>query len=55
MEGIILDRVVVVQILQPLAESSFEEYFSSVIALYSFRELDVKGLNIVLEVYKMAL
>ena len=31
-EGIILDRAVVVQMLQPLAESTFEEYFNSVVA-----------------------
>ena len=51
-EGIILDGAVVVQMLQPLAESTFEEYFNSVVAPYSLRQLDVKGLNIVLEVYK---
>ena len=31
-EGIILDGAVVVQMLQPLAESTFEEYFNSVVA-----------------------
>ena len=51
-EGIILDGAVVDQMLQRLVESTFEEYFNSVVAPYSLRQLDVKGLNIVLEVYK---
>ena len=34
------------------AVSTFEEYFNSVVAPYSLTQLDGKGLNIVLEVYK---
>ena len=52
-EGIILDGVVAVQMLQPLAENTLEEYFNSVVAPYSLRQLDVNGLNIVLEIYKL--
>ena len=52
MEGITLDGAVVVQMHKPLAECTFEEYFNSVVAPHSLRQLDVKGLNIVLEVYK---
>ena len=38
--------------LQPLAERTFEEYFNYLVAPYSLRQLDVKRLNIVLDVYK---
>ena len=54
-EGIFLDGAVVVQMLQPLPESIFEEYFNSVVPPYGLRQLDVKGLNIVLESIKMTL
>ena len=53
MDAIILDGAVVVQMLQPTAASTFEEYFDSVVALYILRQLeDVKRLDIVWDVYK---
>ena len=39
--------------LHPTAVSTFEEYFNSVVALYSLRQLeDVKRLEIVWDVYR---
>ena len=53
MDAIILDGAVVVQMLQPTAVSTFEEYFDSMVALYILRQLeDVKRLDIVWDVYK---
>lgn len=52
-DAIILDGAVVVQMLQPKAVSTFEEYFDSVVAPYILRQLeDVKRLDIVWDVYK---
>ena len=52
-DAIILDGAVVVQMLQPKAVSTFEEYFESVFAPYILRKLnDVKRLDIVWDVYK---
>ena len=51
MEADILDRAVVIQKLQHAAVSTFEEYFNSVLAPYSLRQLhDI--VDIVREVYK---
>ena len=53
MDAIILDRAVVVQMLQPTAVSTFEEYFDSVVGPYILRQQeDVKRLDIVWDVYK---
>ena len=52
-DAIILDGAVVVQMLQPTAVSTFEEYFDSVVAPYILRQIeDVKRLDIVWDVYK---
>lgn len=52
-DAIILDGAVVVQMLQPKAVSTFEEYFDSVFAPYILRKLnDVKRLDIVCDVNK---
>jgi len=52
-DAIILDGAVVVQMLQPKAVSTFEEYFDSVVAPYILRQLeDVKRLDIVWDVFK---
>ena len=46
-DAIILDGAVVVQMLQPTAVSTFEEYFDSVVAPYILRQLeDVKTFDI---------
>ena len=53
MDAVILDGAVVVQMLQPTAASTFEEYFDSVVAPYILRPLEeVKRLDIVWDVYK---
>ena len=53
MDAIILDGAVVVQMLQPTAVSTFEEYFDPVVEPYIVRQLeDVKRLGIVWDVYK---
>ena len=52
-DAVILDGAVVVQMLQPTAVSTFEEYFDSVVAPYILRQLEeVKRLDIVWDVYK---
>ena len=52
-DAIILDGVVVIQMLQPKAVSTFEEYFNSVFGPYILRQLeDVKRLDIVWDLYK---
>ena len=53
MDAIIVDGAVVVQMLQPTAVSTFEEYFNSIFAPYILRQLeDVKRIDIVCDVYK---
>ena len=53
MDAIILDGAVVVQMLQPTAVSTFEEYFDCVVEPYILRQLEeVKRLDIVWDVYK---
>ena len=47
MDAIILDGAVVVQMLQPTAVTTFEEYFDSVVTPYILRQLDI-----VWDVYK---
>ena len=52
-DAIILYGAVVVQMLQPRAVSTFEEYFNSTFAPYILRQLEnVKRLDIVWDVYK---
>lgn len=52
-DAIILDGAVVVQMLQPTAISTFEEYFNSIFAPYILRLLeDAKRIDIVWDVYK---
>ena len=52
-DAIILDGAVVVQMLQPTAASTFEEYFNSIFAPYILRHLEVvKRLDIVWDVYR---
>ena len=52
-DAIILDGAVVVQMLQPTAVSTFEEYFDSVVGPYILRQLEnFNRLDIVWDVYK---
>ena len=52
-DATILDRAVIVQMLQPKAIGTFEEYFDSVFAPYILRQLkDVQRLDIVWDIYK---
>ena len=52
-DAIIIDRAVVIQMIQPKAVHTFDEYFNSVFAPYILRQLQVANrVDIVWDIYQ---